>query len=63
MIYPNKSISTAHSLNKVPFILVSDKLSLKKNIKKPTLANIAPTILDILDEKIPKDMEKSLLKK
>ena len=63
MIYPNKSISTAHSLNKVPFILVSDKFSLKKNIKKPTLANIAPTILDILDEKIPKDMEKSLLKK
>jgi 2,3-bisphosphoglycerate-independent phosphoglycerate mutase len=63
MIYPDKSISTAHSLSKVPFILVSDKYTLKTNLKNPSLANIAPTILDILDEKIPKDMHPSLLKK
>ncbi len=63
MMYPDKSISTAHSLSKVPFILVSEKHSLKKNIKNPSLANIAPTILDILNEKIPRDMHPSLLKK
>jgi len=63
MIYPDKTISTAHSLSKVPFVLVSDKFYLDKTIKKPNLTNIAPTILDILNEKIPKDMSKSLLKK
>ncbi len=62
MIFPDKTISTSHSLNKVPFILVSKKYNLK-NIKNPSLANIAPTILDILDIKKPKEMFPSLLKK
>lgn len=63
MIYEDKSISTAHSLNKVPFILVSTKFSLRQDIENPSLANIAPTILDLLDIKIPKDMSPSLLEK
>ena len=49
-------ISTAHSLNKVPFIIVNDKLigtALKNGGK---LADIAPTILKILDIKQPKEM-------
>jgi len=63
MIFRDHSISTSHSLNKVPFILVSDKYNLNNKVKKPSLANIAPTILDILDMKIPNGMNKSLLKK
>jgi 2,3-bisphosphoglycerate-independent phosphoglycerate mutase len=63
MSFSDRSISTSHSLSKVPFILVSDKFNLNKIIKKPSLANIAPTILDILDIKKPKNMAQSLLKK
>jgi 2,3-bisphosphoglycerate-independent phosphoglycerate mutase len=63
MILPDKTLSSSHSLNKVPFILVSNKHCLNSKIKKPSLANIAPTILDILDIKKPKDMFSSLLKK
>jgi 2,3-bisphosphoglycerate-independent phosphoglycerate mutase len=63
MFFKDKSISTSHSLSKVPFILVSNKFCLNSKIKNPTLANIAPTILDVLDMPIVKDMEPSLLEK
>ena len=57
-------MDTEHSTNPVPFILVNKKLAKAK--LKPTgiLADVAPTILDILDLKQPKEMTgKSLLKK
>jgi len=63
MVFEDKSISTSHSLNKVPFILVSKNYDLNYKIKNPSIANIAPTILDILDIKKSKDMFESLLKK
>ncbi|MDD4221499.1 MAG: 2,3-bisphosphoglycerate-independent phosphoglycerate mutase, partial [Candidatus ainarchaeum sp.] len=61
MFYENKTICTSHTLNPVPLILVSNTDYKLKNIKNGSLANIAPTILDLLDLKIPSYMEKSLL--
>ena len=53
---------TSHTTNKVPFIVVSEN---KKNIRlrNGILADIAPTMLDILNIKKPKEMTgKSLIK-
>ncbi len=47
------SPNTAHSLNPVPSILVSDDY---KNIKEGILADVAPTLLTIMGIPIPKDM-------
>ncbi len=53
---------TSHTTNKVPFIIVSDKKK-KIKIRNGVLADIAPTILDILKIKKPKEMAgKSLIK-
>ncbi len=49
-------IMTEHSTNPVPFILVSDKYR-KEKVGHGMLADIAPTILDIMD--IPKPPEMS----
>jgi len=45
--------NTAHSLNPVPCILVSDKY---KNIDDGILADVAPTVLKIMGIDIPDDM-------
>ncbi len=63
MIYEKtKEPCPSHTTNPVPFILVSDKykkISLKKN---GGLKNIAPTVLEIMNVKKPKEMSsKSLL--
>lgn len=63
MINKDGTINTAHSLNKVFFILVSNKKYNLVNSKKNSLANIAPTILDLLKIRKPKYMEYSLIKK
>ncbi len=47
------SINTAHSLNPVPLILVSEDY---KNIKDGALCDIAPTILKIMGMQKPKEM-------
>jgi 2,3-bisphosphoglycerate-independent phosphoglycerate mutase len=53
------SMNTAHSLNPVPCILVSDRF---KKIKKGILADVSPTLLDIMGIDIPKEMTgKSLI--
>jgi 2,3-bisphosphoglycerate-independent phosphoglycerate mutase len=52
------SPNTAHSLNPVPSILVSDDY---KTIKEGILADVAPTILKIMGIKIPKDMTGKVL--
>lgn len=47
----------SHSLNMVPFILVDNKQMLANQLKNyGSLADIAPTILDILNLNIPKEM-------
>lgn len=48
---------TAHTLNEVPFVLVSDDKKLKNaKLGKGALKDIAPTVLEILDIKKPKEM-------
>ena len=53
-INPDGSANTAHSLNPVPVVLVTDDKSLK--IKEGILADIAPTILTQLEIEVPEEM-------
>jgi 2,3-bisphosphoglycerate-independent phosphoglycerate mutase len=48
---------TEHSKNSVPFIVIDDQLK-QKNIqmKSGKLANVAPTILNLMNIKKPNDM-------
>lgn len=50
--------NTAHSLNPVPSILISDNY---KKIGEGILADVAPTLLEIMDIPIPKDMTGKVL--
>lgn len=50
---------TTHTTNPVPFILISEKKH--KIRKKGALFNIAPTVLQLLGLKKPKEMEKSMI--
>lgn len=52
------SPNTAHSLNPVPIIVISDDY---KKVKEGILADVAPTILSIMGIKIPKDMTGKVL--
>ncbi len=45
--------NTAHSLNPVPFIVVSDEI---KNVESGILADVAPTVLKIMGVEQPADM-------
>jgi 2,3-bisphosphoglycerate-independent phosphoglycerate mutase len=59
MVNPDQSPNTAHTTNPVPLILVDND---RKQIHSGILANIAPTILDIMGIEKPEEMsEKSLL--
>lgn len=65
MIYPETGkISTSHSTNPVPFILMGKKfLSFPRQLPTGTLADIAPTILKIMELQIPSSMKgRSLIK-
>ena len=60
--YPDRSVCTAHTTNKVPLIIVcSNKCRLRK-IKKPALYHVAPTILQLLGLEKPKEMSPGLLR-
>ncbi|HAN19661.1 MAG: phosphoglycerate mutase (2,3-diphosphoglycerate-independent) [Bacteroidetes bacterium GWC2_33_15] len=52
------SENTAHSLNPVPFILVSDRF---KSVKNGILADVAPTILILMGLDIPSEMKGNIL--
>lgn len=54
MINKDGSICTTHTTNKVPFIITKKDITLKDNGK---LADIAPSILKLLDLEIPKEFE------
>nr|YP_009393469.1 phosphoglycerate mutase [Bostrychia simpliciuscula]ARW62031.1 phosphoglycerate mutase [Bostrychia simpliciuscula] len=59
----NDKICKSHSTNPVPFILITDN-KLHSSVLKPygNLADVAPTVLDILKVEIPKEMNgKSLI--
>lgn len=53
--FKNNQPHTQHSLNPVPFLWIS-KDSRKKSLKDGILADVAPTILEIMDIPIPKEM-------
>ena len=63
MRYPDGSACPSHTLNPVPFVLISNKFkNLRKGITKKGLKNIAPTILKILKIRKPFVMKgKSLI--
>jgi 2,3-bisphosphoglycerate-independent phosphoglycerate mutase len=52
------SPNTAHSLNPVPIIVVSDAI---KSVENGILADVAPTILTLMGLEIPKDMTGKVL--
>jgi len=59
MINPDGTPNTAHSMNLVPIIVISDNA---KQISNGKLADVAPTILDLIGIAQPQDMKgKSLL--
>jgi len=57
-VNPDGTPNTAHSLNPVPVILVSDDY---KKIDEGILADVAPTLLTIMGIDIPKDMTGKIL--
>ena len=57
-VNPNGTPNTAHSLNPVPFIVVSDDI---KEVKSGSLADVAPTVLKIMGIAQPADMTGSSL--
>ena len=52
MLDKNDNPVTSHTTNLVPFIVTKENIKLKEG----KLADIAPTILDLLDLPIPKEM-------
>jgi 2,3-bisphosphoglycerate-independent phosphoglycerate mutase len=61
MLEDDGTPKTSHTNNPVPFIVVDETMKLED--KNGKLANIAPTILDIMEIDIPEEMtEKSLVK-
>ena len=68
--FKKKQIIKEHSLNPVPFIVINNelankkakKITLDKLVVSGSLADVAPTVLSIMDLKKPKDMTgKSLI--
>jgi 2,3-bisphosphoglycerate-independent phosphoglycerate mutase len=59
MINPDGSPNTAHTLNPVPFFIVDKKW--KGPVKAGKLADLAPTMLTMMNLPIPKEMTGSIL--
>ena len=57
------TILTKHTTNKVPFILVSDKNKDAKLKEDGSLANVAPTILELMNVEKPDTMVDSMIKR
>lgn len=57
-INPDGTPNTAHSLNPVPIIVVSDKV---KKVNSGRLADVAPTVLSLMGLEIPADMDGKVL--
>lgn len=53
MVNPDGSPNTAHSVNLVPIIVLSDKVATIQNGK---LADVAPTILNLMEIALPQEM-------
>lgn len=61
--YSNGNPMTAHTTNLVPFVYVSEEAKGKELRTDGILADIAPTILTVMDEEVPAEMTgKSIIK-
>ena len=60
MINPDGTPNTAHSLNPVPVIFISREAK-KYNIKNGKLADLAPTILKLMDIEAPSEMDGEII--
>ncbi len=60
MIGKNGEVITSHTTNPVPVLVCSERNKNVKLIKDGKLANIAPTVLKLLNIDIPSNMEKPL---
>jgi 2,3-bisphosphoglycerate-independent phosphoglycerate mutase len=58
-VNPDGSANTAHSLNPVPCIYISDNKNVK--IENGILADVAPTLLSVMGLEIPKEMTGKVL--
>lgn len=56
MLDENGAPFTAHTTNKVPFILVDEKLRGKVTLQSGALCDIAPTMLSVMDLPVPEEM-------
>jgi 2,3-bisphosphoglycerate-independent phosphoglycerate mutase len=61
MINADGTPNTAHTMNPVPCLLVSDLLKDKVSLKKGKLADVAPTLLALLGLQTPREMTGDLL--
>ena len=57
-VNPDGSPNTAHSLNPVPLIIVSNRFN---KVNSGILADVAPTILRMMDIEIPSEMTGKIL--
>jgi 2,3-bisphosphoglycerate-independent phosphoglycerate mutase len=53
MLEPDGSPDTAHSLNPVPVIVTAEVAALRDS---GTLADVAPTVLDLMGQELPPGM-------
>ena len=56
--YPDGTPNTAHSLNPVPIIVVSDRV---KSVRNGVLADVAPTVLKLMGLSQPPEMTGKVL--
>jgi 2,3-bisphosphoglycerate-independent phosphoglycerate mutase len=57
------TILTKHTTNKVPFILISDKNKDVKLKENGSLANVAPTVLELMEIEKPETMVDSMIER
>jgi 2,3-bisphosphoglycerate-independent phosphoglycerate mutase len=60
MINPDGTPNTAHSLNPVPVIFISNDAE-KYTIKDGKLADLAPSILSLMEIEKPKEMDGEII--
>ena len=60
LLNDDKSVCTTHTLNKVPFIVVTEK---DIKLKPGRLSNVSPTVVELMELDMPKEYESSLIEK